>query len=153
MNEKFQNWLVGFTEGDGSFSVNHKKNSWSLCYKLTQSTYNIKLIYYIKKMLKVGTVSLEKERNLISFKIRDKESIKKILFPIFDKCPLITSKKLDYEVFKKACIILDNPTLTQHEKNILILKLKDNLKIVKDNLSNNNFKDIENYNTISMNND
>jgi hypothetical protein len=104
-------------------------------------------------MLKVGSINLEKERNLISFKIRDRKLIKKVLFPIFDKYPLITSKKLDYGVFKEACTILDNSTLTQQEKNLLIFKLKENLKIIKEELSSNNFKNIENYNTISMNNE
>jgi len=35
----FYEWLVGFTDGDGSFSVVRQNNSWSLIYKLGQSTY------------------------------------------------------------------------------------------------------------------
>ena len=46
--EIFNQWLVGFTDGDGTFSINRQnKNKWSLTFKLSQSTYNLKLLYFI----------------------------------------------------------------------------------------------------------
>lgn len=131
--EGFKNWLAGFTDGDGSFSVlfNKKKNIWNLTYKLSQSTYNIKLIYYIKKLLQVGHVTIEKKRQIVNYRIRDKKQIKEILIPLFDQSPLLTSKFADYLIFKEACIILTNTGISKDEKNTLIYQLKRKLNEYK----------------------
>lgn len=139
--ENFKKWLVGFTDGDGSFSILKTEKSWNLCYKISQSTYNIKLIYFIKNYLKVGHVTIEKEKNMISFRIRDKNIIENVIIPIFDKYPLLTSKILDYKVFKQASEILNDLTLNQEEKDKKIIQIKEGLKKSKEILIKNNSKD------------
>nr|YP_006280970.1 putative LAGLIDADG homing endonuclease [Helicosporidium sp. ex Simulium jonesi]ACT36197.1 putative LAGLIDADG homing endonuclease [Helicosporidium sp. ex Simulium jonesi] len=55
----FKQWLVGLTDGDGTFTIIRKKNrpcSWYFSYKISLFTPNIQLLYFIKKMLKVGIV-------------------------------------------------------------------------------------------------
>ena len=42
-------WLAGFTDGDGNFSINYSNGKWGLSYKIAQSRYNLRLLYYIKK--------------------------------------------------------------------------------------------------------
>lgn len=158
MNENFQKWLVGFTDGCGYFSIKKLEKSWGFSYKLSQSTYNIKLMYYIKKMLKVGSLTFEKDlsegsRHIVNFRIIDRKILKQIIFPIFDKYKLLTSKKLDYNVFKEACFILENPDLTNSEKDLLIIKLKEDLKKTKKDLIKNNKKNINNHNIIDMSNE
>jgi len=119
----FYQWLVGFTDGDGSFSVIRQKNSWSLVYKLGQSTYNLRVLHFIKKQLGVGRIYIEKNGKIAHFRIRDFNTITKIIIPIFDKYPLLTSKSFKYTIFKNAHIILDNKFLTTVEKNTLITDL------------------------------
>ena len=48
----FYQWLVGFTDGDGSFSIIRQNSTWNLTYILGQSTYNLRILHYIKKRLK-----------------------------------------------------------------------------------------------------
>ena len=48
----FNQWLVGITDGDGTFSINYSNNKWGLSYKIAQSRYNLRLLYYIKKELR-----------------------------------------------------------------------------------------------------
>jgi hypothetical protein len=50
------------------------------------------------------------------FLIRDKETIKKIIIPLFDNINLRTSKYYDYLNFKKALLITEEKNLTQIEK-------------------------------------
>ena len=45
----FEQWLVGFTDGDGNFSITHQGDKWGLSYKLAQSRFNLRILYYIKK--------------------------------------------------------------------------------------------------------
>lgn len=90
-----------------------------------QSNYNLRLLYHIKKILGYGSVSVPQSKdNIAEFRIRDRKVIIKVILPIFDKYPLLTSKQFNYEIFRKAIIIMEDPSLTSEIKNIKILKLK-----------------------------
>lgn len=77
-------------------------------------------MYYIKKQLGVGSVSVESNRDLGHFRIRDRKQLVKVIFPIFDRYSLLTTKYFNYSKFKQAYYILENPNLTKLEKNSLI---------------------------------
>lgn len=131
--EEFYQWLVGFTDGDGSFSITYQitkngKYKWSLFFKILQSSYNLRALYYIKKELGYGTVQIESKNNMADYRLRKLDKIYQILFPIFDKYPLLTSKNFDYIKFKKAYQIMTDSSITDKEKNNLLLVLKDKKK-------------------------
>ena len=126
-NEWFEQWLVGFTDGDGSFSVLRQDDKWNLIFKVSQNTYNLRALHYIKKELGVGSIFVESKKDLVHFRIRDRKVINSIIFPIFDKYPLLTTKYFNYNIFKEAYFILENKNLTKLEKN----KLLENLLLTK----------------------
>lgn len=127
--EFFKQWLVGITDGNGSFSIHSSlalgSTKWNLIYKLSQNTSNLRILHYIKKNIYCGTVTIEKDHNNANFIIRDFETIKKVILPIFDKYPLLTNKAFNYEKFKQAVLILDNPKLTLEQKNIKLVSLNN----------------------------
>lgn len=118
----FEQWLVGFTDGDGNFHITHQGDKWGLSYKLTQSRYNLRLLYYIKKQLGVG--SIIKDGTKAQYFIRDKKTIETVIIPIFDKYPLLTTKYFDYIKLKKALVILNNANLSKQDKNIELLAIR-----------------------------
>jgi hypothetical protein len=120
----FQQWLVGVTDGDGSFTFSKSNGKWSLFYKLSQSTYNLRLLHYIKSQMGVGSVQVEGDNNMADYRLRSVNHIVTFLLPIFDKYPLLTSKYYYYDLFKQATLILVNPTLTTAEKDTLLTELK-----------------------------
>lgn len=122
----FEQWLVGFTDGDGSFSITHQGDKWGLSYKLAQSRYNLRLLYYVKKQLGVGSVTKDNTKG--QFFIRDRKTIERVILPIFDKHPLLTSKYFDYSRFKKALDMLNNVSLSKQDRDSILLNLK-NLKV------------------------
>jgi hypothetical protein len=128
----FEQWLVGFTDGDGSFSITHQGDKWGLSYKLAQSRYNLRILYYIKKELGVGSVTKDGTKGQLF--IRDRKTIESVIIPIFDKYPLLTSKYFDYIRFKKALAILNNVNLNKTAKDLELLRLK-NYKIPANYLS------------------
>jgi hypothetical protein len=132
----FEQWLVGFTDGDGNFHISHQgtgtSTKWTLGYKLTQSGYNLRILNYIKKELKVGSIT--KDGTKVQYFIRDRKILETILIPIFDKYPLLTTKHFDYVKFKKALAILNNISMSKEEKNLKLLAVKDT-KPNKDYLS------------------
>jgi hypothetical protein len=52
-SQEFLEWLVGFTEGDGAFTVTKRGN---LQFVITQSTEDVKVLYHIYNNLGFGTV-------------------------------------------------------------------------------------------------
>ena len=131
--QDFYQWLVGFTDGDGSFTISYQtlkdgKIKWSLFFKISQSSYNLRALYYIKKQLGYGSIQLETKTNNADFRIRDRKIINKIIFPIFDNYPLLTSKYFEYVKFKKAYNILNDSSIDYEEKNKLLLILKNEKK-------------------------
>ena len=149
--EKFKMWLVGFTDGDGCFSVVKSGGSYRLQYSLSQSAYNLRILYYVKKNLGYGSVSKSLIQNWGNFRITDRKCLNKIIFPIFDKYPLLTSKYFSYDRFKKAYDILENPNFSTAVKNKKIeVLLAKNLPesyispAIKNLNENSSYQEIEN---------
>lgn len=121
----FENWLVGVTDGDGTFNIYNKDNKWNLAFKIDQSRYNLRLLFFIKKKLGVGKVKQSGDN--ASFVIRDRKILKKHVLPIFDKYPLLTSKYFNYLKFREVDDILENSNLNALEKNKNLLEIKERI--------------------------
>jgi len=119
----FEQWLVGMTDGEGTFSFYKKNGKWILQYKIAQPSYNLRVLYHIKTNLGIGTIT--KDNGKAQIVIRDWGNIKDVLFPIFDKYPLLTSKYFNYSKLKKAYAIITNLALHRLEKDKLLLELKE----------------------------
>ena len=125
INNKFYEWFVGYTDGDGCFNVytNKKLKQIIFTFKLSQKKNNIQVLYYIKKKLGVGSVKIY--GNMADYIIRDKKSIEKVLLPIFNNIPLLTIKEFKYHIFLEAFQISLNNKLSQKEKIEKIEKIKE----------------------------
>ena len=114
---------MGFTDGEGSFSIAHQNGKWSIAYKLSQHEYNMRLLYFIKSQLGVGSINKETKTNMVSYRIRDRKVLAEVVFPIFDNYLLLTSKYFNYLKFKEAYKILEDTNLTKTKKNELMFNL------------------------------
>lgn len=118
----FELWLVGMTDGDGTFHIAYQNGKWNLVYKISLSRYNLRTLYYIKKNLGIGVV--RKDNTKGQFVIRDRKKLADVIFPIFDKYPLLTSKQFNYLNLKKAYNILEDKNLSKVEKDNYLLEIK-----------------------------
>lgn len=118
----FEQWLVGFTDGDGNFHITNQGSKWGLSFKLTQSRYNLRVLNYIKKELGVGSITKDGDKG--QYFIKDRKLIESIILPIFDKYPLLTTKYFDYIKLKKALVILNDNTINKEEKDLKLLTIK-----------------------------
>jgi hypothetical protein len=77
INNKFKWWFIGFTEGDGSFIVN--KDGY-LEFKITQSSVDAQILFYIKKELGFGSVSVQDKINKTHhYRVRDRKNLFKLI--------------------------------------------------------------------------
>ena len=72
--ELFYQWLVGFTDGDGTFSITHSNGKWSLAFKLSQQEYNMRVLYFIKNQLGIGNINKESNTKMAIIRIRIKKN-------------------------------------------------------------------------------
>ena len=123
---EFNEWLVGVTDGDGTFHFRKtNKGVWSFTFKIGQSNYNLRLLYYIKSKLCVGSVSVPNSKdNTAEFRIRNIQHIIQYVLPIFDMHPLLTSKHFHYNLFREAILIMANPLISKEQKDKLITEIK-----------------------------
>jgi len=117
----FEEWLVGFSDGDGTFNVLiYQGTKVTFTFKIVQSFYNIKLLYLIRSKLGVGDINLKEGLNLAAYRLRNKDYILEKIIPIFDKHILFTSKRFNYLIFKECLLISMRKDITQNEKIELI---------------------------------
>ena len=129
-NEDFCNWLAGVTDGDGSFSfsVNKKRNSiWNCTFKIAQSTYNSRLLYFIKGNLQYGSVNRKAGKNMAEFRIRDRKILINLVVPLFTQYPLYSTKHFYFLRWVEALQVLESKEWTTAEKNKILTKLKSQL--------------------------
>lgn len=100
LNAEDMAWLVGLVEGDGWFSITKNGKYCKYEFGIELHERDIQMLYKIKKALGVGTISLKKDQNKVSFRIRKKPHLKEVILPIFDKYPMISTKHLKYLRFR-----------------------------------------------------
>jgi hypothetical protein len=127
-NILFDEWLVGLTDGNGTFHISFQHpNKWGLCFKIAQNSYNLRILYHIKSKLGVGQVVIS-SNNMAEYRLRDRNKIIQYIIPLFDKYPLLTSKYYNYDLFKQAAFILINNSLSTAEKHNLLTLLKNKIR-------------------------
>lgn len=101
-------YIVGLFEGDGWITIS-KKGKY-LLYELGIEIHirDIQLLHKIKNILGVGKISIKRIKNkdgtikeLCRYNVRNKNHLKNIIIPIFNKYPILTNKYYDYLFFKE----------------------------------------------------
>ena len=137
LDSEFIEWLVGFTDGNGTFSMSKDagKKNYTLSFMLAQSKYNIRVLYYMKSKLGYGSVT-DMGKNCAQYRIRDKQVLSNVIIPIFDSYSLHTHKAWDYYLFKFA-LFSDNVRFTDQLISSKTSNVKDipSLRNITYNLS------------------
>ena len=103
-------YIVGLIEGDGYFSITKKGEYLSYEFGIELSIKDVQLLHKVKNLLGVGTLSFRTKNNneMIIFRIRNKDHLKGIIIPIFDRYPMYSNKHYDFLRFKSN--LLSNVT-------------------------------------------
>ena len=97
--DNFKWWLIGFAEGDGHFGIDKRGY---LVFKITQSSLDAQVLFYIKKSLGFGSVSVQSTTNKThQFRVRDKDNLIKII-NIFNGNLITKAKIVQFKLFLQA---------------------------------------------------
>lgn len=108
----FEQWIVGFVDGEGCFSISLVRNrtsrlGWQVQHEfvVTQSVHSIDALEVLKSYFGCGFV-YENERQdnhrwpLARFVVRRRSDLRKRIVPFFEDHPLITAKRDDFTSFR-----------------------------------------------------
>ena len=118
-------YLVGLFEGEGYFSLSKKGKYLTYELGIELSIKDVQLLYKIKSILGVGIISFITRDNIemVALTIRNKDHLKRYIFPIFDKYPMFSIKQYDYLRFRNTLLLgiiysQDLPQYTRSEIDI-----------------------------------
>ena len=109
-------WIIGFTDGEGCFSVSILKNKtsktgWQVFpeFVITQGKKSLPALEIFKKYSECGNIFENKrydnhKENIYKYCVRSKKDLNDIIIPFFKTNQLMTAKIKDFEIF---CKILD----------------------------------------------
>ena len=104
LNSDFIEWFVGFTDAEGAFMINIKKNKEAhFIFQIALHIDDINVLYIIRDKLGFGVVSIN--GNTCSFHVHSFKVIVESLLPIFDNFSLLTHKQLNYINWRKAIML------------------------------------------------
>ena len=118
-------FITGFTDGDGSFTVSIAKKKTGIGWKV-QPAFSIgldpkdlPLLKEIKAFFNVGDI-YKASNGVVHYSVGSRKDILRTIIPHFDKYPLVSFKRKDYELFKAIIILMDNG---EHKTMSGILKI------------------------------
>lgn len=115
---KIENWILGFTDGEGCFSVSLIKNKtsksgWQVFpeFVITQGKKSLSAIELIKDYFQCGSIFINKRydnhrEHIYRYCVRSIQDIRRVIIPFFEKNKLVTAKKNDFLIFKQIIEII-----------------------------------------------
>ena len=116
---KIIGWIVGFSDGEGCFSVSIFKNKtakigWQVMpeFVITQGEKSLKALKDIQKFFGCGKIYINHRydnhhEHLYRYCVRCMNDLKEKIIPFFEENNLRTAKIKDFRKFKKAIKLMD----------------------------------------------
>jgi len=107
-------FITGFADAEGTFIVsivrdNEYKAGWrvGLVFAIGLNVKDTILLEHIKSHFKVGTIRYSKADHTAIYAVQSLKDISSVIIPHFDKYPLLTQKRADFELFKSVVDLMN----------------------------------------------
>ena len=116
---KIESWIVGFTDGEGCFSVSFIRNAttksgWQIFpeFVITQGEKSLEALKIFQKYFECGKIFINKRYDnhneyLYRFCVRSLDDLTKKIIPFFTRNNLHTAKRNDFLIFAKIIQIMN----------------------------------------------
>ena len=117
---EIENWIVGFTDGEGCFSVSIFRNStsksgWQVFpeFVITQGEKSLSALELFEEYFECGKIFVNKRydnhsEHLYRYCVRSTKDLQEKVIPFFGKHRLRTAKQKDFEIFAKIVKMIAN---------------------------------------------
>jgi hypothetical protein len=114
----FEQWIVGFVDGEGCFSISLVRNAtcrlgWQVQHEfaVTQAAGSRAALEAIARYFGCGRVveqsrSDSHRQSLLRYSVKDRTSLSDRIVPFFEEHPLITAKAHDFERFAQVLTLM-----------------------------------------------
>jgi len=117
LESKKDAWLTGFVDGEGCFSISFSlrskmkhgfeiRPSFSCAQRKDKDSLNKTVLNKIQNLFQAGFIRFSKKDQMWKYEVRQINDICEKIIPYFETNMLRTAKKLDFEKFKKICLII-----------------------------------------------
>ncbi len=115
---KIEAWVLGFTDGEGCFSVSFIKNKttkagWQIFpeFVITQGAKSLPALEIIKDYFRCGRLFINKRydnhrEHLYRYCVRSIADLEKVIIPFFKKNELKTYKRNDFQIFSEIVSLM-----------------------------------------------
>ena len=117
---EIESWIVGFTDGEGCFSISIFRNStsksgWQVFpeFVITQGEKSLSALELFEEYFECGKIFVNKRydnhsEHLYRYCVRSINDLQKKVVPFFREHPLRTAKQKDFEIFTKIVMMIAN---------------------------------------------
>lgn len=111
-NKDFFEWFCGLTDGEGSFMLLKRRDSYAFKFQIRLHIDDIKALHYIQSTLMIGKVYIF--GSAAQFVVTSSKDVA-VIIDIFNRYPLNTTKLLNFLDFKKAYEIYTSSRLKSQD--------------------------------------
>lgn len=115
LNKLKPSFITGFTDAESSFVIkisrDHRaKTGWRIdpAFEIGLNEKDLVLLEKIQSFFAKGSIRKNKVNNAVIFAVQSIKDLATVIIPHFEKYPLISQKRVDFELFKQVVVIMIN---------------------------------------------
>src|SRR4051812_22193296 len=106
MTDDFGHWFAGLADGEGCFEVKRHGPSYICRFTINLRIDDMSTLEDIQKQIGVGTLYISKRtlgEDLVRWEVSKKGEVERLM-DVFEKYPLRSKKRRDFDVWKQAVV-------------------------------------------------
>jgi hypothetical protein len=126
-------WIVGFVDGEGCYHIAMNQNPEMKLgvqvqpeFTVVQHESDIQILYALKAYWKCGVVRVN-HGDRMCYRVRGQKNLKEIIVPFFEKHKLKTKKRIAFERFRDALLLIEKGEHLTSQGIEKIAKLKEGI--------------------------
>ena len=108
-----QEYISGYVDGEGCFSVSFSKREKFLVgwetkpsFSVSQNEDRAQTLFLMQKIFKCGFIRRDYSDKTLKYEVRSLDDLINKIIPHFEKHPLVSAKQKDFEFFEKVCFLM-----------------------------------------------
>lgn len=113
MKRNIDDYISGFVDGEGCFSISFSKRDKLLIgwetkpsFSTSQNEDRAEVLYIMQRHFNCGFIRRDFSDKTLKYEVRSLDDLIQIIIPHFEKNSLLSSKQKDFRFFAKVCRLM-----------------------------------------------